>query len=161
MKTVSTIAGAGLLMLLLGGCVTVQLNPDAENRGDGRQAETIRCTGQQTLTLNEPETDYTLTGSCLDVAIEGKGLSVAADEIGELVIRGERNTVTVSEFETLTIEGQDNTVETNAGGDAVINGNGNLVHSDADLDVVNVRGQDNDVTADGSIGSFDENGSAR
>ena len=147
------------LLLALTGCITVQVTPNDDRDADGRPIETISCETQRSVTLDEPDTNYSLGGSCREVVVEGRNISVAAEEVRELVVRGDDNVLSIGSFETLSVEGQRNDIETLDGGDATIKGNENALHSADDLDAVNVSGQNNDVTAEGFIASLDENDS--
>ena len=150
------------LLFALTGCITIQLNnPTTGRDADGRLAETVDCAAQKTVTLNVADTDYTLTGSCREVTVEGTRLAVAAEDVTQLTVRGDANVIAVHAFGTLTVEGQGNQIEAGDGGDVAVNGNENSVHSADDLHAVTVNGQGNDVTAEGFIVSFEENGSSR
>ena len=148
------------MLLLLTGCITIQVTPDGNRDADGRLIETVDCGSQRSITLDKPDTAYSLGGSCREVILAGTNLTMAAEEVRVLTVRGDDNHISVGSFETLSVEGQRNEIETHSGGDADIKGNENSLHSGDDLDDVTVSGQDNEVTADGFIASLDENGSA-
>ena len=160
MKRVLVLPLAAMLLLGLTGCITVQVTPNGDRHADGRPIETISCEAQRSVTLDEPDTNYSLGGSCRKIVVEGRNISVAAEEVRDLVVRGDENILSIGDFDTLSVEGQGNDIETLQGGDAIIKGNDNSLHSADDLAVVNVSGQGNEVTAEGFIASLDENGSA-
>ena len=152
--------GAAASLLILTGCVTIQVGPDGGRDDDGRTAETVDCDVTQNVALTQPDTDYTVTGSCRELTIEGTRLTVTANTVLELTVRGDDNTVTLDSFKQLTIEGQRNAIETLDGGTVAIRGNENSLDSADYLGEVTVSGQRNTVTADGFIASIEENGSS-
>lgn len=152
------------VILLLTGCVTLQVPADRDGRG-GTPDVTAPATPRSDaaphcddgeLLITEAGSRVEVRGGCASVRIEGTDIRVGGDSIGTLVVRGDRNEADFDDVDSITIEGTENSVDLDDGGDVTIRGDRNTIDAD-DLGAVSISGFDNTVDAD-SVASVDDSG---
>jgi hypothetical protein len=162
------------LLLMLAGCTAIGQfsGPDAPALGGDAPAAapTASATPSATPTPTPEPTstdcddpvlidpgEYHLP-DCLEVTVQGHDIHVVAQSIGTLIIDGNANEVDAGEVGTVSIDGNVNRVDTLDLGDLDIDGRFNRVGVHGSVESVEVRGNDNDVIADGDIGSITDHG---
>ena len=135
--------------LVLSACATApvdtRVDADTPVPDDLDNRTELSCSPGEELLLNSPSTLYTVTGPCDNITVEGSGLIVRAEAIGNLVLRGDELLVEAGVIEVVQISGQGSTVIAQSIATLTINGDRNTVSSDESIDDADVNGADNEV----------------
>lgn len=106
--------------------------------------------------LTEPG-EYHLP-DCVRLTIEGHDIQVNAGSVGTLIITGNANDVSAGDVGSLTINGNVNDVDTLDLTSVDLQGRFNQIGVHGSVERVAVDGDDNEVIADGEVGSIEVRG---
>lgn len=166
--------GIGLAAVLLAGCTSNFLGDGGDVAGAEPSPTEAAATPEQTPApdVAEPQPDEPdcvsllidrpgnyVIGECASVTLEGTGIRLAFSSIAELIVRGDGADLIGESLGSVQIDGQGATISALDIADLMLRGNDNVVTAETTIGTVNVQGNGNVVSAgDGIEPPFVDNG---